>query len=68
MSFHWYLHRGPKATVRDYLILETERLGPWFVKHWFMDRRFLHELPFPKNASETERKVMPSGHSLDTAN
>lgn len=64
MSFHWYLHRGPKATVRDFLILETKRLGPWFLRHWFMDRWPLPKVSFPKNSGETERKVMHSGHPV----
>ena len=65
MSFNWYLHRGPNATVRDYLIVETERLGPWFLNNWCNGIRFMRNEPFPKNAGETERKVICSGDALD---
>lgn len=67
MSFHWYLHHGPKQTVRDYMITETERIGPWFQRHWFSGKRFVVPNVFFGNAGETERKVMRSGqHTVDT--
>ena len=64
MSFNWYLHRGPNATVRDYLILESERLGPCKTNFSEYAGKWDWIQLFPKNMGETKRIPSDSSQAL----